>query len=101
MSPELRDRTNHCRRLLAVGVGSNFGGNTFSLAKIAVKTRAYSAIATPSTASNAVFLQTSRKPKDKKTVSEENKQFDPGGKGGKPPPWKEGAPVFFCFLGEL
>ena len=84
-----------------MGVGSNFGGNTFSLAEIDVGRRADSEITTPSTASNTVFLQTSRKPKDKKTVSEENKQFDPGGKGGEPPPWKVGVLIFFSFLGEL
>ena len=61
---------------LLVGVGSNLGRNTFPLAEIT----------TPSTASTAVFLQASRNPKDKKTASDKNKQFDPGGKGGEPPP---------------
>ena len=70
---------------LPVSMGSNFGENTFPLAETAVGRRADSEITTPSTASNAVFLQTSRKPKDKKTASEENKEFDPGGKGGEPP----------------
>ena len=86
---------------LSIGVGSNFGGNTFSLAEIAGGRRADCDITTPSTASNTVFLQTSCKPKNKKTAGEENKQFDPGGKGGEPPPWKAGVPVFFSFLGEL
>ena len=27
----------------------------------------------------------SHKPKDKESVNKENKQFDPGGKGGDPP----------------
>ena len=67
---------------LPVGVDSIFGGNTFPLAEIG----ADSEIATPSTVSNTVFLQTSLKPKDKKTASGENKQFDPGGKGREPPP---------------
>ena len=61
---------------LPAGVRSKFGRNTFSLAEIA----------TPSTASTTVFLQAGRKPKDKKIASEENKQLDPGGKGGEPPP---------------
>ena len=87
MSSELGDRMIHCRRLLARGgLGSNSGGNTFSLAEIAVGRRAHNEITTPSTASNTVSLQASRKPKDKKTANEENKQFDPGGKGGEPPP---------------
>ena len=68
-----------------------------SLAKIAVGRQADSEIITPSTASNTVFLQPSRKPKDEKTSSEENKQFDPGGKGEEPPPWKAGVSVLFSF----
>ena len=100
MFPELGDRTNHCRRVLARGRGFNFFGKHFFHAEIAVGRRADSEITTPSTASNAVFLQMSRKPKDKKTASEENKQFDPGGKGGEPPPWKAGVPVFFFFWGN-
>ena len=66
-----------------------------------IGTRADSKITTPSIASNTVFLQPSRKPEDKKTASEENKQFDPGENGEEPPPWKAGAPVFVSFLGEL
>ena len=85
---------------LPVGVGSNFGGNTFFLAEVAVGTRADSEITTPSTASNTVFLQTSRKPKAKKTASEENKPFNPGGKGGEPSPWKAGVRVVSYFLGN-
>ena len=70
----------------SVGVGSNFGGNTFPLADISVGRQADSKLTTLSTASNTVSLQTSRKPKDKKIISKENKQFDPGGQGGEPPP---------------
>ena len=40
-------------------------------------------------------------PKDKKTANEGNKQFDPGGKRGEPPPWKAGVLVSFSFLGKL
>ena len=82
---------------LPVGVSSNFWGNTFPLAEIAVRRRADSEITTPPTASTTVPLQTSRKPKDKKTTNEENKQFDSSGKGEEPPPWKAGVPVFFSF----
>ena len=71
---------------LPVDVGSNFGGYNFLLAEIAVGRRVDSEVTTPSTALTTVFLQASRKPKDKKTASKENKQFDPGGKGGEPPP---------------
>ena len=61
---------------LLVGVGSNLGGTTFSPAEIA----------TPPAASNTIFLKASSKLEDREKVSEENKQFDPGGKGEKPPP---------------
>ena len=36
-----------------------------------------------------------------KTVSEQNKQFDPGGRGEKAPPWNAAVPLLFFFLGEL
>ena len=85
---------------LPVGMDSNFGGNTFSLEEIAVRMRVDSEITTPSTASSTVFLPPSCKPKDKTTASEENKQFDPGGKDEEPPsPWNAGVPVFFSFSG--
>ena len=35
-----------------------------------------------------------------KTSSEENKQFDPGGRGEKAPPWKAAVPLPFFFWGE-
>ena len=70
---------------LTAGVDSIFGGNIFSCPKIA--RRADGEITTPCAASNTFFLQTRRKPKDQRTCSEENKQFDPGGKGVEPPPW--------------
>ena len=86
---------------LSMGMGSNFGGNTFPLAEIAVATRADSEITPPSTASNTVLLQTSCKHKDKKTASKENKLFDPGEKEREPPPWKAGIMIVFSFLGEI
>ena len=54
---------------LLVGVGSKLGGNTLSSAE-RVGTRADSEITIAPTASNTVFLQPSRKPRDKKTSSE-------------------------------
>ena len=65
---------------LTAGVGSSLGGDTSSPTE-RVDTRADSKITAAPTASNATFLQARRKPNDKKTLSEENKQFDPGGKG--------------------
>ena len=70
---------------LPAGVGSNLGGNTLSLAEIT----------TPRAASNTIFLQANRKPK----TNEENKQFDPGGKGEETPPWKAAVLVVFSFSG--
>ena len=74
---------------LLVDVGSNFGGNTISLTEST----------TPPAASNTIFLQASHKPEDKAKGSEENKQFDPGGKGEDSPPWKAAVLVGLFFLG--
>ena len=41
---------------------------------------------------------TQAKPRDK-TTSEENKQFDPGGKGEKAPLWNAAVILSFFFLG--
>ena len=83
---------------LLVGVGSNSGGNTFSSAEIAVGTRPDSKSTTPSAALNTIFLEASRKPEDKKKGSDENKQFDPGRKGTKPPPWNAAVMVLLLFF---
>ena len=70
---------------LLVGVSSNLGGNTFSLTELAIGTWTDSQTSAPSASSNTVFLQTSRKPGNSEPAGKENKQFDPGGKGGEPP----------------
>ena len=49
------------------------------------------------TASNTTFLQQGHKLKDKDKGSEENKQFDQGGKEQKPPPWNA-TPMVVCFF---
>ena len=36
-----------------------------------------------------------------KTISEENKQFDPGGKGEKAPPWNAAVTLLSFLWGEL
>ena len=72
---------------LLVGIGSNQGGDISSPTTERVDTRAVRTTTTTSVASNITFLQQGHKPKDKNKDSEENKQFDPGGKGEKPPPW--------------
>ena len=85
---------------LTAGAGSNSGGDNSSPTE-RVDTRADSRITTAPTAPNTTLLQARRKPNDKKTLSEENKQFDPGGKGGEPPPWNAGCTnSLFFFWGE-
>ena len=67
-----------------VGMGSN-QGRDISSPKERNGTRAGSAT-TPANSSNTIFRQQGHKPRDKDKGSEESKQFDPGGKGEKPPP---------------
>ena len=82
---------------VTAGVVSNLGGDTSSPTE-RVDTRAESKITTAPTAPSTTFLQAKRKPNDKKTLSEENKQFDPGGKGGEPPPWNAGCTNSLFFV---
>ena len=77
---------------LLVGVSSSLGGNTFF---------PDSESTTPPAASNTIFLQASRKPEDKEKCSKENKQFDPGGKGGDPPLRKAAVRVVVSFSGGI
>ena len=55
---------------------------------------------TTSAASNTTFLQQGHKPKDEEKGSEENRQFDPGGKGEKAPLWNAAVTLSFFFWGE-
>ena len=82
---------------LLVGMGLNQRGDT-SLPTERVGTRAGTAT-TPANSSNIIFLKVSRKHVDKDKDNEENKQFDPGEKGDKPPPWNAAVIVLFSFLG--
>ena len=91
---------------LIAGVGSNQGGRISSPTEC-VDTRAY----TKSTATFAdisspnehvgTLAGTAATPAKRrhKTISEENKQFDPGGKGEKAPPWNA-AVTLLSFSGE-
>ena len=67
---------------LTAGVGSNQGGNISSPTE-RMDTRAGTKSTTTSADIN--FLQQGHKLKDEDKDSEENKQFDPGGKGEKAP----------------
>ena len=77
---------------LTTGVDSNQGGNIFLPTTESGDTRA----GNKSMRITAVitFLQQGHKPR-----SEENKQFDPGGKGEKAPPWNA-AITLISFSGE-
>ena len=77
---------------LTAGVGSNQGGNIFSPTTECVDTRAGNK--STRTTADITFLQQGHKPR-----SEENKQFDPGGKGDKAPPWNA-AVTLLSFSGE-
>ena len=77
---------------LTAGVGSNQGG-TISSPTEWVDTRASTTKGTRTTA-DITFLKQGHKPR-----SEENKQFDPGGKGEKAPPWNA-AVTLLSFSGE-
>ena len=80
------------------GVDSSQMGRVSS-PKERVGTRAGTAM-TPANSSNTIFRKASRKPGDK-TANEENKQFDPGGRGEKAPPWNAAIALPFFSGGEL
>ncbi|CAN0405923.1 unnamed protein product [Ascophyllum nodosum] len=81
---------------LLVGMGSNQGKDISSPTE-RVGTRAGTAT-TPENSSNTMFRKASRKPRDK-APSKENKQFDPGGKGEKPPLWNAAVMILVSFPG--
>ena len=84
---------------LLVGMGSNQGRDISSPTE-RVGTRTGTKITTTFAASKPVSLRTRSKPQDKKTFSEKNKQFDPGGEGGEQPlPWNTAVMVAFSFPG--
>ena len=77
--------------ILTAGVNSSQGGRTPSPPERSTSTVTVADI--PSTAATP--------PKRRhKTSSEENKQFDPGGRGEQAPPWKAAVPLPFISCGE-
>ena len=70
---------------LLVNKSSDSGETTFSLEEPVVGTYPDIQNSTLFVSSKIVFLQMTRKPKDKRLANEENKQLDPGGKGGESP----------------
>ena len=77
--------------ILTAGVDSSQGGRTPSPPERSTSTRTFADIF--STAS----IQENRR---HKTTSQQNKQFDPGGRGEKAPPWNAAVPLHFFFWGE-
>ena len=76
--------------ILTAGVGSNQGGSSSSPTKRAKDTKTFADISpTAATPEN----------RRRKTSSEQNKQFDPGGKEEKAPPWNA-AITLLSFSGE-
>ena len=91
MSPERGDvgsRTKHRRRLLDRGRGFKPRGNISSPTERAKNTATVADISSPTehVGTRAGTAATPAKRRHK-TINEENKQFDPGGKGEKAPPW--------------
>ena len=83
-----------------MGVGLNQGGNISSPTERAKNTATFADISSP-TEHVGVRAGTAATPAKRrhKTISEENKQFDPGGKGEKAPPWNAAVTLLF-FLGR-
>ena len=74
--------------ILTAGVGSNQGGTIFSPTERAKNTATFADISSPTEHFGAQAGTAATPAKRRhKTTSEENKQFDPGGKGEKTPPW--------------
>ena len=77
--------------ILTVGVNSSQGGRTPSPPERSTSTRTFEDIF------STAAIQENRR---LKTFSEENKQFDPGGRGEQAPPWKAAVPLPFFSWGE-
>ena len=84
---------------LTAGVGSSQGGNILSPTERAKSTATLADISSPSE-HVGTLAGTAATPEKRryKTSSEENKQFDPGGKGEKAPPWN--AAVTLVYFSE-
>ena len=109
MSPERRDmgdRTNHHRWHLDRGRGFKSGGKHFFTHGMRGHASQYRKYGNAcgylfTTEHVGTLAGTAATPKKRrhKASSEENKQFDPGGKGEKAPPWNAAVTLLF-FLGR-
>ena len=77
--------------ILTAGVGSSQGGRTPSPPERSTSTKTFADIF------STAAIQENRR---HKTTSQQNKQFDPGGRGEKAPPWNAAVPLPFFFWGE-
>ena len=77
--------------ILAAGVDSSQGGRTPSPLERSTSTRTFSDIF------STAAIQENRR---HKTTNHQNKQFEPGGRGEKAPPWNAAVPLPFFFWGE-
>ena len=77
---------------VTAGVDSSQGGRTPSPPERSTSTRTFADIF-----STAAFQENRRR----KTPSQQNKQFDPGGRGEKAPPWNAAVTLPFVSGGEL
>ena len=86
--------------ILTAGVGSSQGGNISSPTERAKSTATLADISSP-TEHVGTLAGTAATPekRGRKTSSEQNKQFDPGGKGEKAPP-RNAAVTLLSFSGE-
>ena len=82
--------------ILTAGVGSNQGGNISSPTERGKSTTTFEDISSPTehvgTRAGTVATPAKRR---HKTISKENKQFDPGGEGEKAPPWNAAVTLLF------
>ena len=83
-STKLGDGTNLCRRLFSRRREFEFEGNIFFLEELGIGMQTDSQTPTYFALSKTVCIKMSRKSKDKGSANEENKHFDPCGKGGEP-----------------
>ena len=81
--PNLEMRRTIVDGCLLVGASLNLGGNVFPREELGIGMQIDSQ--TSFTSSKNAFLQMNHKSIDMETASKENKQFDPGEKGGEPP----------------
>ena len=76
---------------VTAGVDLSQGGRTPSPPERSTNTRTFADIF------STAAIQENRR---HKTTNQQNKQFDPGGKGEKAPPWNAAVPLPFFFWGE-